>query len=212
MVSRDVRVDGVATHRELHAVEAVRNVLDHSGCNQDLLGARGDPGQRLAALRVQLGEHVVEDQHRLDVVGAAAVGRTPAAARAPAPRTRRGWRSPWPGRRRAAAPGRRGAARPGRRRARPPGGAPARTRPAAAPPARRPVGARQRAARCRGWSGSRRDRLGARGHLGERLDGGGRQRGDQLQAPGQQRRTVLGEVAVPDVEGAQVAAGRRARS
>src|SRR5262249_10916997 len=57
-------------HVETGPVEALRNVGRHRGGDQHLLGSAGGRGQLLAARDIQLGEHVVQDEHRLHAFGA----------------------------------------------------------------------------------------------------------------------------------------------
>ena len=52
----DVDADGV---------EFGRDVFTHRRGHQDLLGRRGHPGEGRPTGSVQLGEHVVEQQHRI---------------------------------------------------------------------------------------------------------------------------------------------------
>ncbi len=90
---------------------ATRHVGRHRRGDQYLLGVRDHGGQPRAAYLVQLGEHVVEDQHRLDTVGAQQpVGPQPQRQRE-RPRTRRARRTPSPAAPPATARGRRGAGR-----------------------------------------------------------------------------------------------------
>ena len=68
----------------------------HGRGDQHLLGTGDQLGEPLAPAVVELGEHVVEHQHRLAAGRRRAAGRRPpAAAPARTTRTRRGWRSPW---------------------------------------------------------------------------------------------------------------------
>ena len=66
--SRRTALDPAAVHRKPDAGEAGGDVVRHRGGDQDLLRPRGHPRQRPAPPVVQLGEHVVEDQHRFDAV------------------------------------------------------------------------------------------------------------------------------------------------
>ena len=68
----------------------------HRRGDQHLLGRGHQLGQPLATRRVELGEDVVEDQHRLAAVGPSAGRRTPGAAPARRTRTPRARRTPWP--------------------------------------------------------------------------------------------------------------------
>ena len=55
-----------------------RDILRHRGGDEHLLGRGDQLGEPLAAVDVELGEHVVEDQHRLAAVaGEQVVGRQP---------------------------------------------------------------------------------------------------------------------------------------
>ena len=86
------------------AGQRLRHVAGHRRRHQHLLGAGDQLRQPVAPPGVELGEHVVEDQHRLAVAVAvvrAAARTTPAAAPARTTRTRRGWRTPCRQRRRA---------------------------------------------------------------------------------------------------------------
>ena len=52
------------------ALEPVRDILPHRRGDEDLLHARRDIGERGPPMSVEFGEDVVEQQHRLDPVGA----------------------------------------------------------------------------------------------------------------------------------------------
>ena len=122
-----------------------RHISCHRGRDEHLLGRRQQLGEPLAAGGVELGEHVVEQQHRLAAavltLPQELVGRQPQRQRQ---RPRLALAGVATGReaRRSRAPGRRGAGRPATRRARSPAAAAGRVRRASARGQRRRITAR----------------------------------------------------------------------
>ena len=197
---RRTALDPAAVHRKPDAAEVGGHVVRDRGGDQNLLRARGHPRQRSTAPVVQLGEHVVEDQHRFDAVRAQQpVGGQP---------QREGQR---PRLAVARVPLRRARAEPQLQivavradEAHPPLDLLAAHLDERGEQQRLQLVRRGGQHTVQRRAVDERDRLRRRRDLRERLDGRRGETRDQVQAPGQQHRTVPGEMAVPHVQGTEV--------